>query len=92
MNTGLKPPLDFFIVATIASANNFDRERNCRFNANLVKWALRADAAALTKSGGGVPHTDLSETAREIPSVRRLERGISQSFSGSVGRNKVLEH
>lgn len=51
-------------VATIASANNFDRERNCRFNANLVKWALRADAAALTKSGGGVPHTDLSETAR----------------------------
>ncbi|MDP2605863.1 MAG: glycine/sarcosine/betaine reductase component B subunit [Deltaproteobacteria bacterium] len=51
-------------VATIASANNFDRERNCRFAANLVKWALRADAAILTKFGGGVPHTDLSETAR----------------------------
>ena len=51
-------------VATIASANNFDRERNCRFAANLVKWALKADAAILTKFGGGVPHTDLSETAR----------------------------
>lgn len=51
-------------VATIASANNFDRERNTRFTANLVKWALRADAAVLTKFGGGVPHTDLSETAR----------------------------
>jgi len=51
-------------VATIASANNFDRERNTRFSANLVKWALRADAAVLTKFGGGVPHTDLSETAR----------------------------
>jgi sarcosine reductase len=51
-------------VATIASANNFDRERNCHFAANLVKWALRADAAVLTKFGGGVPHTDLSETAR----------------------------
>jgi hypothetical protein len=51
-------------VATIASANNFDRERNTRFAANLVKWALRADAAVLTKFGGGVPHTDLSETAR----------------------------
>jgi glycine reductase len=51
-------------VATIASANNFDRERNCRFAANLVKWTLQADAAVLTKFGGGVPHTDLSETAR----------------------------
>ncbi|HXG51628.1 MAG TPA: glycine/sarcosine/betaine reductase component B subunit [candidate division Zixibacteria bacterium] len=51
-------------VATIASANNFDRERNCSFAANLVKTALGADAAVLTKFGGGVPHTDLAETAR----------------------------
>lgn len=51
-------------VATIASSNNLDRERNTRFTANLVKWALRADAAVLTKCGGGVPHTDLAETAR----------------------------
>jgi len=51
-------------VATIASADNFDRERNSRFAANLVKWVLEADAAVLTKFGGGVPHTDLSETAR----------------------------
>jgi sarcosine reductase len=51
-------------VATVASADNFDRERNTRFAAHLVKWALNADAAVLTKFGGGVPHTDLSETAR----------------------------
>lgn len=51
-------------VATVASADNFDRERNSRFAANLVKWSLKADAAVLTKFGGGVPHTDLSETAR----------------------------
>jgi sarcosine reductase len=51
-------------VATIASADNFDRQRNCHYAANLVKWALCADAAVLTKFGGGVPHTDLSETAR----------------------------
>jgi glycine reductase len=51
-------------VATIASADNFDRERNCRFAANLVRTFLKADAAILTKFGGGVPHTDLSETAR----------------------------
>jgi glycine reductase len=51
-------------VATIASAENFDRERNTRFAAHLVKWSLKADAAVLTKFGGGVPHTDLAETAR----------------------------
>jgi glycine reductase len=56
-------------VATIASANNFDRERNCHYAANLVKWALRADAAVLTKFGGGVPHTDLSETARLLETM-----------------------
>ncbi len=56
-------------VATIASANNFDRDRNTHFAANLVKWALRADAAVLTKFGGGVPHTDLAETARLLETM-----------------------
>jgi sarcosine reductase len=51
-------------VATIASADNFDRERNCRFAANLVRTVLKAEAAVLTKFGGGVPHADLAETAR----------------------------
>ena len=59
-------------VATVASADNLDRERNTHFAANLVKWTLGADAAVLTKFGGGVPHTDLSETARllEIMGVK----------------------
>jgi glycine reductase complex component B subunit alpha and beta len=56
-------------VATIASADNFDRERNCRFAANLVRTVLKADAAVLTKFGGGVPHTDLSETARLLEAM-----------------------
>jgi hypothetical protein len=30
---------------------------------------LRADAAVLTKFGGGVPHTDLSETARLLEAM-----------------------
>ena len=51
-------------VATIAAADNFDRDRNCRFAANLVRWSLKADGAVLTKFGGGVPHADLAETAR----------------------------
>jgi hypothetical protein len=51
-------------VATVASAENFDRERNTHFAAHLVRWSLKADAAVLTKFGGGVPHTDLAGTAR----------------------------
>jgi hypothetical protein len=56
-------------VATIAGADNVDRERNCRAAANLVQWALKADAAVLTKYGGGVPHADLAETARLLESM-----------------------
>jgi glycine reductase complex component B subunit alpha and beta len=56
-------------LATIASADNFDRERNCRVAANLTQWLLKADAAVLTKFGGGVPHTDLSETARLLENM-----------------------
>jgi glycine reductase len=56
-------------VATIASADNFDRERNCRFAAHFARWVLNADAAVLTKFGGGVPHTDLSETARLLENM-----------------------
>ncbi len=51
-------------VATVAGSDNFDRDRNCRTAANLVRWALKADAVILTKYGGGVPHADLAETAR----------------------------
>jgi hypothetical protein len=56
-------------VATIAGADNFDRERNCRAAAHLVQWALKADAAVLTKYGGGVPHADLAEMARLLEGV-----------------------
>lgn len=56
-------------VATMAAADNFDRDRNCRFAAHLVRWLLKADAAVLTKFGGGVPHADLAETARLLESV-----------------------
>lgn len=51
-------------IATIAGSDNFDRDRHCRAAANLAKWNLKADAVALTKWGGGLPHADLAETAR----------------------------
>jgi glycine reductase complex component B subunit alpha and beta len=82
-------------VATIAAADNFDRDRNCRFAANLVRWSLKADAAVLTKFGGGVPHADLAETARllevmgiktavqvtDLARDRRLESALLFNFS-----------
>lgn len=51
-------------MATIAGSDNFDRERQCRAAAHLVRWNLRADGAVLSKYGGGLPHADLAETAR----------------------------
>jgi glycine reductase complex component B subunit alpha and beta len=57
-------------VATIAAADNLDRERNTEFAAHLVTWALCAEAAVLTKFGGGVPHSDLAETARLLERKR----------------------
>jgi glycine reductase complex component B subunit alpha and beta len=51
-------------IATIAGNDNFDRERQCYAAANLAKWTLKADGVVLTKYGGGLPHADLSETAR----------------------------
>ncbi len=50
-------------VATIAAIDNADRDRNCHAAANFVKWGLGADAAVLTKFGGGVPHMDMAVTA-----------------------------
>jgi glycine reductase complex component B subunit alpha and beta len=51
-------------VATIAGNDNFDRERQCYAAATLAKWSLNAEGVVLTKYGGGLPHADLSETAR----------------------------
>ena len=51
-------------VATVAGNDNLDRVRQCHAAANLAKWNLRADGAVMTKYGGGLPHADLSETAR----------------------------
>jgi glycine reductase complex component B subunit alpha and beta len=82
-------------VATIAAGNNFDRDRNCRFAAHLVRWALKADAAVLTKFGGGAPHADLAETARLLENMgvktavqvtdlardRRLESALLFNFA-----------
>ena len=51
-------------VATISGLDNEDRDRGTQIAAHLTKWSLNADAAVLTKYGGGVPHADMAETAR----------------------------
>jgi glycine reductase len=74
-------------VATIAGADNFDRERHCRAAANLVKWNLRADGAVLSKYGGGLPHADLAETARLLENM-----GIKTAVMVSdVSRDRRVE-
>jgi glycine reductase len=56
-------------VATIAGSDHFDRERQCKAAAHLVKWNLNADGAVLSKYGGGLPHADLAETARLLETL-----------------------
>jgi glycine reductase len=74
-------------VATIAGAENFDRERQCRAAASLVKWALQANGAVLSKYGGGLPHADLAETARLLENM-----GIATAVMVSdVSRDRRVE-
>ena len=74
-------------VASIAGSDNADRDRNCRTAASLVRWGLNADAAVLTKYGGGVPHADMAETARLLESM-----GIRTSVMVSdVSRDRRVE-
>jgi hypothetical protein len=51
-------------IATMAGGNNFDRDLNCTLAAELTRWNLGADAAVLTKVGGGAPHADMAYTAK----------------------------
>jgi glycine reductase len=74
-------------VATVAGNDNVDRERQCHAAANLVKWTLRADGAVMTKYGGGLPHADLSETARLLE-----QSGIKTAVMVSdVSRDRRVE-
>jgi len=74
-------------IATIAGADNFDRERHCQAAAGLVKWNLRAEGAVLSKYGGGLPHADLAETARLLENM-----GIRTAVMVSdVSRDRRME-
>jgi glycine reductase complex component B subunit alpha and beta len=50
------------VVITIAQVTEPERERLAMMSAKLVKSVLGADAAILTKIGGGAPHVDLAQT------------------------------
>ena len=74
-------------VATVAGNDNVDRVRQCHAAANLVKWNLRAEGAVMTKYGGGLPHADLSETARLLEQM-----GIKTAVMVSdVSRDRRVE-
>jgi glycine reductase len=74
-------------VATVAGNDNVDRERQCHAAANLVQWTLRANGAVMSKYGGGLPHADLSETARLLE-----QSGIKTAVMVSdVSRDRRVE-
>lgn len=74
-------------IATVAGNDNVDRVRQCHAAANLAKWNLRADGAVMTKYGGGLPHADLSETARLLEQM-----GIKTAVMVSdVSRDRRVE-
>jgi len=51
------------LVVNVANQLPEERDRATIISSNLVKWALRADGAVLTKTGGGAPHVDMALVA-----------------------------
>jgi glycine reductase complex component B subunit alpha and beta len=47
------------VVATVAHVTDVERRRSVVMAANLVKDTLHADGVLLTKTGGGIPESDL---------------------------------
>jgi hypothetical protein len=48
------------VVVNVANQLPEERDRATLITANLVKYALKADGAVLTKTGGGAPHVDMA--------------------------------
>ena len=56
--------LDFAgVVVNVANQLPEERDRATVMTAHLVKYALRADGAVFSKSGGGAPHVDMALAA-----------------------------
>ena len=51
------------VVVNVANQLPEERDRATILSANLVKYALRADGAVFSKSGGGAPHVDMALSA-----------------------------
>jgi glycine reductase len=77
------------VVAVVAHQTVDERARTNVIAANLVRHALGADGAILTKSGGGAPHVAMAEVARqcELLGVRTtlLAWETSEGESASEG-------
>lgn len=62
--------LDFAgVVVTVAHVREVERRRSVLIAANLVKNALRADGALLTKVAGGIPESDLMATCEALEEI-----------------------
>jgi glycine reductase len=57
------------VVVTVAQATEPERVRSAFLAAGLVAHALGADAAVLTKIGGGAPHVDMAQAAAQCEAL-----------------------
>lgn len=80
------------VVATVAHQTIEERERATMIAANLVRYALHADGAVLTKSGGGAPHVDMAEVARrcEHLGVKTVPIAWETSSDGDASQGAAL--
>jgi glycine reductase len=77
------------VVVNVANQLPDERDRATVMTANLVKYALRADGAVFTKSGGGAPHVDMALSAERAEQIgvkaSMLAWDLSSADDGAEG-------
>ncbi|HVA25312.1 MAG TPA: glycine/sarcosine/betaine reductase component B subunit [Chloroflexota bacterium] len=63
------------VVVNVANQLPEERDRATVMTGNLVKYALKADGAVFSKSGGGAPHVDMA-----LAAARCEELGVKTSM------------
>jgi hypothetical protein len=79
------------VVVTVAQITEPERERLAVISAKLARTVLGADAAVLTKIGGGAPHVDLAQTCEksEELGIKTALIAVDQSVVGDC-KNALL--
>lgn len=73
------------VVATVAHATRPARQRSVTMAAHLVRYHLGADAAVVTKVGGGIPESDVMMTLEALEELNVRASGLIWSHLGEGG-------